>query len=457
MSDKVVTVGIDLALRSRHTAVAKIWGEETFHRLTSFHSGPEELAALVEKVRSLAGAEAGIKFVMEPTGNAWFPVARWLKLRGFEVYMVRPEKVADLRRYLSKHTKTDGIDAKTLASMNRFDGDELFPVRLQSTEENACWRLCKQRARYAHQVGSIKTRVRDFLELAVPGLHAVLGDPFTQMGRKLLEENLNPHRVASMGLSAFVTFCRQAHRGPVAVEDLEKIFQAFDNASRLYDVAAGVAGAVGRSVDFDLLQEEIGRELQMLGICEAFIEELDPKIAALYEQIDSDKILTSIQGIGPTIGAAITSRVGNIGDFKSLKGFRSYCGFVPRKKQTSKTDRQGMKITKAANSLLKNYLYMAAETARHWDVEFAAFYDLLVYDGKKHHNKAMGALANKMVGRVYALFKRAADPKRKADAPYQMRDLEGQPITKAEARELALEITRKRKTKKEERSTGTAR
>jgi len=446
MTDKTMTVGIDLALRSGHTAVAKIWGEETFHRLPSFHSHPEELASLVEKVSDLAGPEARITFTMEPTGNAWFPVARWLKLQGFEVYMVRPEKVADLRRYLSKHTKTDSIDAKALASMNRFDGDDLFPARLQSTEENACWRLCKQRARFAHQVGSIKTRVRDFVELAVPGLHAVLGDPFTQMGRKLLEENLNPHRVASTGLSAFVAFCRQGHRGPVAVEDLEKIFQVFDNASRLY---AAAVGAVGHSVDFDLLQEEIGRELQMLCICEAFIEELDTKIAALYEQIDPDKILTSIQGIGPTIGAAITARVGNIRDFKSLKAFRSYCGFVPRKKQTSNTDRQGLRITKAANSLLKDYLYMAAETARHWDVEFAAFYDVLVYDRKKHHNKAMGALANKMVGRIYALLKRAA--------PYQLRDLQGQPITKAEARALVLEITSKRKTKKEERSIGTAR
>ena len=449
MTDKVVTVGIDLALRSRHTAV----GEEMFHRLPSFHSRPEELAALVEKAQSLGGVSARIEFIMEPTGNAWFPVAHWLKARGYGVYMVRPEKVADLRRYLSKHTKTDGIDANTLASMNRFDGDVLFPVRLQSTQQNACWRLCKQRARYAHQVGSIKTRVRDFLELAVPGLHAVLGDPFTQMGRKLLEENLNPHRVASMGLSAFVKFCRQGHRGPVAVEDLEKIFQAFQNASRLYTVAAG---ADERSLDFDLLQEEIGRELQMLRILEAFVEELDTKIAALYEQIDTDKILTSIQGIGPAIGAAITARVGNIGDFKSIKGFRSYCGFVPRKKQTSKTDRQGMKITKAANSLLKDYLYMAAETARHWDVEFAAFYDRLVHVGKKHHNKAMGALANKMAGRVYVLLKRADNPKRKTDAAYQMRDLQGQPISKAEARKLALEISGKRK-KKEERSTGTAR
>jgi transposase len=451
MTETFVTVGIDLALRSAHTAVAKIAGEEAFHRLTSFHTHPEQLAALVNSVERLAGPEACIEFIMEPTSNAWFPVARWLKLRGFEVYMVRPEKVADLRRYLSKHTKSDTIDAKTLASMNRFDGDDLFPVRLQGTQENACWRLSKQRARYAHQVSSIKTRVQDFMALAVPGLPAVLQDPFTRMGRKLLEELLNPHRVVAMGLSGFVESCRQAHRGPLAVGELENIFRAFQDASQLY------AAADHCDIDFDALQEEVGRELQMLTICEAFIKELDEKIAALYRQIDPDQILTTIQGVGPTIGAAITARVGNIADFPTLKAFRKYCGFTPRKKQTSNTDRQGLHITKTANSLLKNYLYMAAETARHWDVEFAAFYDQLVYSKKKHHNKALAALANKMVGRIYAVLKRAADSEHKAPVPYQQRDLQGQPISKQEARKLVLELTSQRKTKKEKRSAGTTR
>ena len=34
-----------------------------------------------------------------------------------------------------------------------------------------------------------------------------------------------------------------------------------------------------------------------------------------------------------------------------------------------------MPITKAGQRLLKKYFYLAAETARQWDREFAAYYD----------------------------------------------------------------------------------
>lgn len=64
-----------------------------------------------------------------------------------------------------------------------------------------------------------------------------------------------------------------------------------------------------------------------------------------------------------------------------------------------------MGITKAAQKLLKKYLYMAAETARQYDPEFAAFYDRLTKKGF-HHLQAVCALANKMAGRVYALMNR---------------------------------------------------
>jgi transposase len=236
------------------------------------------------------------------------------------------------------------------------------------------------------------------------------------------------------------------------LEHWEKIYAVFVAASHLYEATQE---AEDIAVDFDLLQEEIAAELELLRFHEDRIQKLEAKIPVYYQKIDPHKILTSITGIGPTIGAAVTARVGNIADFPNLKGFRSYCGYVPRKKQTSKTDRKGMPITKAANNLLKSYLYMAAETARHWDPQFADFYDRLVFVQKKHHNAAMAALANKMVGRIYGVLRRAADPKPQQPAAYQLRDLQGQPISKAQARELALEIASRRK-HKEERSSGTA-
>jgi transposase len=360
--------------------------------------------------------------------------------------------VADLRRYLGKHHKSDTIDAKTLVWLGQHDRDNLFPARLQTERQTACFRMCKQRARFVADVSRIKTRIRDLAELAVPGLHAQLGDFFSQMGRKLLRGYMNPHRTARLGLERFCRMCEQAHHGPIAQEDLRSLFQVFVDASRLYS-EAGTAQEL--DLGFEVLQAEIAAELRHMTFLEPKIQKLDPMIDKLYEQIDPRKVLTAIQGIGPIIGAALTSKIGNIDNFKNIAAFRCHCGLIPRKKQTSKTDREGMKITKAGNRYMKLYLYMAAESARQWDPEFAQFYSRLVGRGKKHHKKAIVALANKMANRVYAVMKRAARNPEASEALYQLRDLQGRAVSKTEARRIALEILRQRK--EEERSAGAVR
>ena len=52
---------------------------------------------------------------MEPTGPAWLPVAVFFTARGHLVFRVSSAKAADLRRFLSRHAKSNGIDADTLA------------------------------------------------------------------------------------------------------------------------------------------------------------------------------------------------------------------------------------------------------------------------------------------------------------------------------------------------------
>ena len=54
---------------------------------------------------------------MEPTGPAWLPIAVFFIARGHRVFRVSSQKAADLRRFFSRHTKTNGIDADTLARL----------------------------------------------------------------------------------------------------------------------------------------------------------------------------------------------------------------------------------------------------------------------------------------------------------------------------------------------------
>jgi len=127
---------------------------------------------------------------------------------------------------------------------------------------------------------------------------------------------------------------------------------------------------------------------------------------------------------------------------------------VPKKNQSSSRDKKGLRIRKAAQSLLKKYMFLAAETARRYDPEFAVSYDRLTKRGL-HHYQAVCALANKMAGRLYALLKRmqraensryrssagSVEPAKvlkPEEVVYKLRDLEGNIINKKMARQLIL-------------------
>src|SRR5450759_4965593 len=100
-------VGVDLGIASDHTVrVPRGDGSEVCRRRTR------------------------LEVVMEPTGPAWLPVAVFFIGRGHRVFRVASAKAADLRRFLSRHAKSNGIDADTLARLPLLAPGSLQPLEL---------------------------------------------------------------------------------------------------------------------------------------------------------------------------------------------------------------------------------------------------------------------------------------------------------------------------------------
>jgi len=71
---------------------------------------------------SILGSRRGIRcgclgVVFGPAGPAWLPIAVFFARRGHAVYRVSSAKAAELRRFLRRHAKSNGIDAETLARL----------------------------------------------------------------------------------------------------------------------------------------------------------------------------------------------------------------------------------------------------------------------------------------------------------------------------------------------------
>lgn len=109
-----IGLGVDIACRSAHHAAC---ADETGALLWSGQRFRTDVAELKALWARLPVEVEEVMVVMEPTRNAWVPLAAWFRRQGAVVVLVPSEQSSDLRDYLAKHTKTGRLDAEMLARL----------------------------------------------------------------------------------------------------------------------------------------------------------------------------------------------------------------------------------------------------------------------------------------------------------------------------------------------------
>src|SRR3954454_15351169 len=103
----ILRMGIDIAVRAPHQAsLADERGELLWsgHRFRTTAADLERLWELLPE----AHRAGQLTVIMEPTRNAWVPLAAWLRRKGAQVVLVSAERSSDLRSYYAKHTRATG-------------------------------------------------------------------------------------------------------------------------------------------------------------------------------------------------------------------------------------------------------------------------------------------------------------------------------------------------------------
>ncbi len=394
-------VGIDLALKAPHRAViydGAMPAGRPF-RVERNRAGIDELVR-----RATAGRDDPCEFIMEPTGLAWLPLAAELARRGHRTYVPKPQKTAALRKFLQQFAKTDNADAKAQALVRHVDPSGVHELRVPTAEETTL-RLCvKQRARYVVEAAKAKGRIQSWLVLANPKLaEAFGGELFSETGTVFLRRYVDPFAVRAKGKGELQRLWRLHARGASAAEQVERVFAACLEACALYESLR----AEGKlPFDYGVLQDLVRRELERIELLEEQVAALDDVIMKTYRRVDPERVLErEVPGFGPTIAAAMEAYGGDVGRFGSAKRFAAFFGYVPRARQTG--DKEGkprQRLTKGGPTLLKQYLFLAAETARRHDPELAYVYERALGRGK-HHYDAVCIVAHKLLRKVYALLK----------------------------------------------------
>jgi len=278
----VKSVGIDLAGTGEH----KVRCLDERAQLCDgfgFQTTPDGLAKLEERVFS-DGSNPVIIF--EPTGLAWVLMAVYLRARHPDCRLVRVQshKVAALRKYLRRSSKSDRIDALTLAKMPFIDSERLEELYLPPAKIYAIQRLARQRKRLESEIATRKKRIGSILSGYLPGLREAFADPWSPQARVFLSTHLNPMATIREGESVLNTFLAKAKpRGKRDKVECHRVYLSCQNAAALC-ASASSAGVVNDDF-FAYLQEEIAREIRLMEFAETESEAIAQHIERLYEEL----------------------------------------------------------------------------------------------------------------------------------------------------------------------------
>jgi transposase len=410
-------VGIDLGIASRHSVrVLEADGQVVCR--SSCVPAVESLAA-VERA-ALAGAPAGTRLavVFEPTGPAWLPIAVFFARRGHAVYRVSSAKAADLRRFLRRHAKSNGIDAETLARIPLADPGGLQQLELPGPDAAALDRRVRACGRLTEAASKHKVRIKDLVRQLMP-MTPLTGD-LGKADLEVLERYADPRSLLAAGdgeLTRLITTASGHQQGP-------------QRAGQWRAAAAAAVELYGDhpAVPYDELAAEVATEIRLLRVIQA---ELAIHAAAReqhYRQVDPGQLARSLPGFAEISAPVLVAAMGRPGRFRDGTKFKSYVGLTPRASETGETDRKGQPMSKAGPSQLRSAFVRAADTARRQDPQLARIYYLQMTERGATHLKACCVVAGHLAERAWAVLNRGT--------PYVICGNNGNPVTPGEAKKI---------------------
>ena len=416
-------IGIDLGVSSSHNACVLDLATGKVVARRKFVSKPDDLIDLVAAARAGLGVDDPIGVVMEATAGAWFAPAAWFGQHDIGVYRVSTTKASDLRKFFSRHVKTNTIDAETLARLALLAPESIDPLEFPDVHRAGLDRRVRATHRYVVQSTNHLIRIRQLTYHVMPRFNLAVTGAFAMSDLALLEKYANPHRLAAVPRHRLVAFIRKASTGHVPDSRADLWLQAAREAVELFGDETGIA--------FDDVAAEIASEVRMWRACQAELAGHAEARETHYRVVDPDQLARTLPGIKESGGPVLVAALGRAHRFPTSAQFKNYSGLAPKASETGDTDRKGQAMSKSGPRLLRYQLVMSANTARQLDPQLAkVYYDQMTSHGA-HHTKAVCVVAAKLAERAWTVMTR--------QTPYVICDIDGTPVDNPTAKAIIAE------------------
>jgi transposase len=377
-----VWAGIDAGKEFHWAHVLDASGTELLSR--KVENDEADLLGLIDEV--LALAEQAVWAVDQPGGSAALLLALLWEREQRVVYL--PGLAVDRARdAYPGESKTDARDAHVIADQARMRPNlgVLAPSEGDLAELQLL--LARRRDLVTDQTRSI-SRLRDALVSLFPALERALD--FNNKGAlTLVAHYQTPATIRRVGLSRLTCFLK--NRG---VKGAEGVARKALTAAKAQSVILPAQSVAARIV------AELAGEVLAL---KESISTLDGELEKRFFARPEARILASLPGMGPLLGAEFLVSVGDLSAFESADRLAAYAGLVPAARDSGKRTGNDRRM-RGGNKVLKRVFYQSAFASLRSSPESRTFYDRKRREGKRH-TQSLIALARRRVNVVWAMLR----------------------------------------------------
>ena len=380
----MICVGIDVA-KDKHDCFILSSEGVILADVFTISNNLEGFNTLLGKLRACSTPQDSIKVGLEATGHYSYNILGFLLDNGLPTYVLNPLRTNLYRKSLSlRKTKTDRVDARTIASMLLSDaGLKPYTDTVYHNEELKS--LTRYRFDKVKERAKLKTSVSRLVCILFPELEKLVPTLHMASVYALLSEFPGAKQVAAAHLTRLKTLLADASRGRYGRDMALEI----RNAARC---------SIGSAMPAKSL--ELQHTIRLIRELDAEIEEIETAIQDIMEEMNSP--ITTIPGIGYRMGAMILAEVGDFSRFDSPDKLLAYARMSPSTYQSGQLKNCYPHMEKRGSRYLRYALYNAAKYVCHWDPNFAAYLAKKRSEGK-HYNVALSHAAKKLVRLIFAL------------------------------------------------------
>lgn len=382
----MIFIGIDAAKDKHDCFIVSSYGEvlcDVFtisNTLTGFND-------LLSKIKSFSKDLSKTKVGLEATGHYSYNLLGFLLDTGLPTYVLNPLHTNLYRKSLSlRKTKTDKVDARTIASMlMSCQSLKTYTRALYHNEELKS--LTRYRFDKVSERAKLKTSVSRLITILFPELEKLVSVVHCISIYALLSEFPSAKHIANANLTRLTNLLYSASKG----------HYNRGTAIRIREAARNSIGSVMPAKSL-----ELKHTIKLIGELDDEISEIEAAIKQIVDSLGTT-ILT-IPGIGYATAASILAEVGDFSNFETPDKILAFAGMSPSTYQSGQLSNCYAHMEKRGSKYLRFALYNATKYVCKWDSNFAAYLAKKRSEGK-HYNVAISHAAKKLVRLIFALEK----------------------------------------------------